>query len=98
MLVSITCLHSANHMIAKGVLAVTQALVRSALRGEWSRTKALMEERRRLLADMDVDRVRLNVGEENCLAALRQAVLESDRAFATVAAAHGRFYETAACD
>jgi hypothetical protein len=78
---SLSGLRPANRMLATGIVAATSLLVRISLQGNWSRAPAILSERRALL-----DRLAQGsqAAEESCVLALSQAVIESERALATI--------------
>jgi hypothetical protein len=70
--------------IADSVLAVTHKLVGQAMRGEWHEVPKTVEERRVLLNRLDAS---ASPADQQWLVALRQAMAESDKAVAQIAAA-----------
>lgn len=67
-----------QRFLAEGVVAMTGRLVGQAMQQAWADMPGTLQARRRLLADLE----RAQQGclhEANCVAALRSAVLESDR-------------------
>jgi hypothetical protein len=69
---------------ADGVLAATHRLVQQAMTGEWLAVARTVEERRVLLDELSA---RAAAGDQGWLAALRQAMAESDAAVERMRAA-----------
>ncbi len=67
-----------QRFLAEGVVAMTGRLVGQAMEQAWGDVARTMRARRRLLADLELGQ-QGSQHEASCVAALRSAVLESER-------------------
>jgi hypothetical protein len=74
-------LRPANRLLAQDIVSVTRTLVTSALDGNWEEVSGLALHRRTLLGQLEEAG---DADEQACIIALRQAIDESDTAFAAL--------------
>ena len=82
-----TGLRAASRILANGIVASTSLLVRTTLRGDWDEAAAVAVARRALLGRLERE---CGGGERACVQALRQAVTESEDAFAVIGRTGGK--------